>query len=68
MTYDQWITYGIVHAYCTRAACITHNTDELLEQVEDTSTEQIEWDEPPCLPAGILRPTETQHHATTKGT
>lgn len=56
MTYDEWITYGIMQRFCTRAACILHNSDELWEQVEETSLEQVEWDDPVCLPGVVLFP------------
>ena len=56
MTFDEWVLYGIAQQYCTTADCLTHNVWELYERVPYLTDEELEDDEPPCVPAVILLP------------
>jgi hypothetical protein len=58
MTYDEWITFGIMQGFCTTAACVSHNVWELYEAVPYLTEEDLEHDEPPCVPGVILFPPE----------
>jgi hypothetical protein len=60
VTYDEWITYGIMQKYCTRAECVVHETAELVDIAEAFLDHPIEWDDPECLPGVILFPPQDE--------
>lgn len=60
MNYDEWILFGIMQGYCTKAACLVHDFIDLIEQSGAYDTDPFDNDEPECVPGVALTPPEAE--------